>query len=117
MVRPFTDFLRDQRGGETLEELSDKLNELVAAVQSTGKKGKLVLTVEVEPVKGTGGQVVVSDDVVCKKPELTRGATIFFATPENNLSRRDPRQADLPGLRTVEAAMPEPTEIEGVSHG
>lgn len=31
-ARPFTDFLRDQRNGKTHSELSDALQELVAAV-------------------------------------------------------------------------------------
>jgi hypothetical protein len=111
-VRPFIDFLRDQRGGETQEELARKLNELVAAVERVGKRGSLTLTIEVAPIsKELAGQLLVSDSVTLKLPQPKRGATMFFSTPENNLSRRDPRQIELPGLKAVERSEAEPTEV------
>lgn len=95
MIRPFGDFLRDQRAGEMQEELAVELNRLVAAVTATGKKGKLVLTLTVAPLREATEQLVVEDDIVAKLPKMSKGATLYYGTPENNLSRRDPRQADL----------------------
>lgn len=112
MARPFSDFLREQRGGESQEELAEALNALVAAVERTGKKGKLVYTVEIEPVpKAGGGQVTVTDAIDVKLPKPRRSASLFFSTPENNLVRHDPRQQKLP-LREIAAVAP--TEFKDV---
>jgi hypothetical protein len=110
VIRPFIDFLREQRAGETEEELAKALNALVAAVSATDKKGKLVLTISVEPVKNTG-TMLVSDEVTLKLPQLPRGRTMFYGTPENNLQRRDPRQMELPVLKEVKSDKPEPKEV------
>jgi uncharacterized protein YabE (DUF348 family) len=113
-VRPFTDFLREQRAGETEEELARALNELVESVQQTGKAGTLTYTIKVAPVsKETSGQFIVHDDVKLKAPKLSRGATLFFGTPENNLVRTDPRQTALPLMRQVDTSMPTPKAIGG----
>lgn len=115
-IRPFVDFLREQRGGATQEELAEALNELVAAVERTRKKGTLTFTVEVSPVaKEMSGQVLVHDSVKLKLPNPKRSATLFFSTPENNLSRIDPRQRDL-DLKTVEIVAPTMKPIEGVAN-
>lgn len=90
-ARPFMDFLRDHRNGLTHDQLSDKLQELVAAVQQEGKKGELVIKIAIKPL-GKGDGLEVGAEIVSKPPKETPGASIFFATPENNLVRQDPRQ-------------------------
>ena len=42
----------------------------------------------------------IKADVKVKEPTLSRGTSLFFLTPEGNLTRRNPRQQDLP-LRPV----------------
>ncbi|MNY71316.1 hypothetical protein D3C86_2096310 [compost metagenome] len=37
----------------------------------------------------------IKADVKVKEPVLSRGTSLFFLTPEGNLTRRDPRQQDL----------------------
>lgn len=112
-TRSFIDFLRDQRGGLTEEELSKSLQQVIAAVESQGKKATLTFTVEVAPVtNASSGQVIVSDEVKIKLPKPKRSASVFFTTPENNLSRNDPRQSSLP-LRPVESAPPVMQAISG----
>lgn len=98
-ARPITDTLREIRQGNCLDELSEKMNELVAAVTTLGKKGSLKLTLTLSP--GKGGALFLSDDIKLSAPEPDTGATIFFPTPENNLTRHDSRQGELPGLRSV----------------
>lgn len=111
MVRPFPDFLREQRGGQSQEELADALNALVQAVSDTGKKGTLTYTITVQPVnKDTAGQFIVHDELKLKEPKRAREASIFFGTPENNLVRNDPRQIPL-ALRQVDTATPTPRAI------
>ena len=96
--RPFMDFLREHRSGITHDLLSDKLQELVAAVTQEGKAGSLVLKIGVKPMgKGDGLEVSAAIDV--KSPKETPGAAIFFPTPENNLVRVDPRQQAIAALQ------------------
>lgn len=109
-ARPFTDTLRDLRGGEVLDELSAKLNEVVGAVTTTGKEGKVTLTLKLKPMNN-GAMLQIDDDITASVPKPATGGTVMFPTPENNLSRRDPRQPDLPGVMVVE------NKDRAVAHG
>ncbi len=97
-ARPFLDFLREHRNGLTHDELTDSLNELVAAVAETEKGGKISITFAVKP--NGDGAVMVLDEVKVTKPKPTKGGSLFFITPENNLTRMDPKQPQLP-LRDI----------------
>lgn len=100
--RPFMDFLRDHRHGVTHDELSDALQALVADVTAEGKGGTLTLTISVKPAEGKDGALIVTDAIKIKPPPQTRSASIFYATPENNLQREDPKQHKLE-LREIPA--------------
>lgn len=103
VVRPFADFLIDQRGGLLHAELTDALNEVVAAVNEHGKKGEVILKITVKPAtKNTHGAVAVADDVVVKKPIGDRAEALFFVDRHSNLTRENPLQPRLP-LRDVSA--------------
>lgn len=88
----FASFLLATNKGRTESELSRQLQRLVAAVNETGKPGKLTLTIEIKPQANTDGVVTVTDRVTVKAPELARPASIFFITDAAGLSRTDPRQ-------------------------
>lgn len=103
-VRPFAEFLQEQRGGAAHNEVSDAFNELVAAVQQYAKPGELTLTIKVKPAATGGGTVFVTDKVTLKAPEGDRPAALFFIDADANLSRRDPNQPELPGMRVIEGA-------------
>ena len=99
MTRPFIDTLRELRAGKTLDELAEHLQELVAAVRTTGRAGTLTITIKVGTAsRGDHECIMLRDEIKTKIPQGERAATLFFATPENNLTRRQPRQGDLPGL-------------------
>ena len=91
-TRPFMDFLREHRSGLTHDELSEKLQELVAGVTTEGKAGTLTFTISIKPAGRDSGTLEVGCDVRTKLPKSPPGVSIFFATPENNLMRSDPRQ-------------------------
>ncbi|HXO86917.1 MAG TPA: hypothetical protein VN803_15450 [Gemmatimonadales bacterium] len=110
--KPFSQFLVEQRSGGMHGELSDKLQELVAAVAQHDKAGTLTLTVSVKPIDGRPGQYIVVDDVKVKAPEAPRGSSLFFADDHGNLSRSDPRQPELP-LREVPATPNTIREVPG----
>lgn len=87
------------------------MNELVLACDKTGKVGSLTMTLKLKP--GKGGQMEISDDLKVKLPEFERGTTLMFPTPEGNLTREDPRQLKIDGLKSVDA--PESTELKRVA--
>lgn len=105
-ARPATDVIRDIRFGELLDEFSDELNTVVTAVESTGKPGSITLTLKFKP--SSSGAIEVTDDVKTKIPMLAKGSSLFFATPEGNLVRDNPRQKQLPGLKQVNDAPEQP---------
>lgn len=98
-VRPFTDVIRDMRFGETLEELSEEFNKLVQAVENTGRPGELVISIKLKP--STAGAIELTDLIKTKLPAPKKGTSLFFATPEGNLVRNDPRQREIPGLKEI----------------
>jgi hypothetical protein len=114
MARGFIDTLKEMRDGNVLTDLSTDLAELVSAVRATGKAGKLQLTITVKPVKKGGNHtLLVEDEIKVKQPEADREGTILYATDTNELSRRDPRQPELTGLREVQKVTAMPERIAG----
>jgi hypothetical protein len=100
LVRPFAAFLQDRAASH--QELSDRLHELIAAVIDTGKAGVLTYKVTLKPLKGSA-QLFVTDEITEKRPEHERPTSIFFVDGTGNLSRHDPHQLAIDGLREVPA--------------
>lgn len=104
--RPFAAWLTEQRNGSLHAELSEALASVVEAVTELNKQGTVTLKVTVKPIEdGSGAAVFVSDEVKTSPPEPARPQAMFFADSRGNLSRRDPRQVELP-LRRVGGAQP-----------
>lgn len=101
-TRPFVDTLRDVEFGCLLEELADVQKEVVDAVMETNKAGEITIKLSYKP-EGQG-QLTDAADIKHKAPKLPRGKSLFFVTPERNLTRQDPRQIEIGGLREVKEA-------------
>lgn len=100
VIRPFAAFLQEQAGGQLHAELSERLHDLLQAVQETGKAGSIALKLDIKPIPGTDGRTVtVTDTVTAKAPKTERPKSIFFLADDGNLSRTDPRQPVITGLR------------------
>jgi hypothetical protein len=101
-VRPFAEWLVEAQQGTLASELSTSLNEVVEAVNLTGKPGVLTLKVSIKPPgkNADGGTVVVSADVATKIPVPDRKESVYFVDDDCNLSRHNPAQPALP-LREV----------------
>lgn len=108
MSRPFADVLRELNG-ETYDELTLQLGEVVQAVMKTGKAGSLSVSLKIS-ANGTGS-VTITDDIKVKVPEAARPKTMFFATESGSLMRNNPRQSELQ-LREV----PEQQNVREVNH-
>jgi hypothetical protein len=98
-TRPFADVIVDLGRGQLHRELSDELQDLIAAVMDTGKKGSITLQLQVSKSK-SGEQVEIVDVVKVAQPKAARPASIFFVDHDHNVTRTDPNQIALP-LREV----------------
>ena len=103
-VRPFAEVLSEVNKGVVADEAATRLAELVAAVQETGRKGTLKVTVEIAPVKGNDTIVQVSGSVEARPPKAPAPTSFFYPDESGNLSRNDPntlpifRDSDIPGV-------------------
>lgn len=110
-ARSFTQTIEALRYGHTAGELDDALRDLTRAVQDREKVGKITITLTLKP--GKGGQIEIFDEWKATPPKPERSSTIMFATTEGHLSRQDPRQRELPGLRNVNDGPAEPARRVG----
>lgn len=106
----FTSVLTALRFGSAQDELSEKLNECVQACQNTGKAAEITLKIKIKP-EGDG-QYFLEDDIKTKIPSLPKQKTLMFGTPEGNLQRNDPRQAEM-DLKVVAEKQPEAFKAVG----
>ena len=105
-ARPITDTLRHIGGGVFIDVASDKMAELVAAVDSSGKSGKLTLEVKVKKTT-RGGAMHITGTMRLTKPAEEPMEALLFATPEGNLVADDPHQQKL-DLKIAPAATETP---------
>lgn len=98
-VRPFAAVLQEIRKGNLHAELSLAVQEVVRAVKDTNKAGSVTLTLQIKPLKDNPDVLTVLDDVKVKRPVETRKPSIYFGDDEGNLTRSDPRQDPIPGVR------------------
>ena len=112
----FVNTLCQIREGDSVDELSLKLQELVAAVRENGKAGTLTLAIKVKPgtVRGRIGTIIIEDDITVKPPRKAKDESLFFATDENTLQRTDPNQPELT-LRTVEGGQVDKDNLKRVA--
>jgi hypothetical protein len=92
----FLNVLTDMRGGQVLQDLDAKFNEVLAAILENGGKGKITVEFAVEPSKmAVGGavlEVAIKHTAKMKVPELKIGPSAFFVTAQGDLTRDDPAQ-------------------------
>ncbi len=109
-TRPITDTLRHIGGGMFIDTASDKLADLVAAVDSSGKAGRIDLAITVK--KATrGGAMHITGKVKLTKPAEEPMEAMLFATPEGNLVADDPHQKKL-DLQPVPADSRQPITLK-----
>lgn len=113
-MKTFTDHLKDLRGGQADIDAAACLAEVIQAVRETGRAGSLLIEIKLKPVtQNDGSQLIVEDVIKVKKPMPQRGNTVLFTTEDNTLSRKDPRQPELSGLRDVTKIAEFPTTATG----
>lgn len=93
-VQPFAAIVRQLRDGITHDEASRELAQLVREVKNHGKGGKLTLTINISPSK-VDNAVQVRGEVKVSPPK-DQSESLFYTDQAGSLSRRDPRQPELP---------------------
>lgn len=105
VARTFAMLVADVEDGQLNGDMTDVVQDLIAkmndaAMSKSGKaKGKLVVTLNFEL---DGGIFTITSDHKVTVPKMARMKSVFWCTPENNLSRRNPSQHELE-LRDVSA--------------
>lgn len=94
-MRLFTDILRDIRKGRPVEEATMALNDVVRAVDETGKEGSVTITLKIKPAKHGGPEKTLIAEVKSKKPIADIAPAVFFSNEEGDLHRFDPRQEEM----------------------
>jgi hypothetical protein len=92
--RPIAETLRHIGAGAFIDQASDQLAELVAAVDERGKGGSLTLQITIKKAS-RGGAMNVTGKITVKKPAEELMEALLFATPEGNLVADDPHQQKL----------------------
>jgi hypothetical protein len=80
--------------------------EVVQAIQAAGGKGRVTITLDYEAAgmskDGTVRQIETSmAEPSVKLPRKSMGSVLNYLTEEGELSKVDPRQDDLPGIRSI----------------
>lgn len=89
---PILETLKYIESGYLLIDMAELQQKIVGHVTDHG--GAASMTVKLT-YQMDGRNVVVKGVLDEKVPKLSRGTTLFFPTPENNLTRNDPRQKKL----------------------
>lgn len=101
-MQDFLAFIGVLRDGQAIEDYKKALVEMEERVAETGKAGVLTIQITMKPAsKGNRSAFAFTDKVVTKLPAGETGETLLFAGEGGRLSRRDPRQPELPQMRAV----------------
>ena len=95
------------------EDASKELADAIQAARDTGKVATVTVVLKIKPETGMAGIFDIQEEVKSKLPQLPRGRTIMFETPDGNLVTDDPNQQDLL-LRAIDTDEP-PAELKQVS--
>lgn len=91
-IRPFAEIICDLAQGDIERRLTEELAQVVRACESTSQKGKLVITLSVEP-----GPKMMCLKIATKQtiPQPAMEATQFFSDDKGGLHVQNPRQTQM----------------------
>lgn len=98
-TRPFADVFNSLRRGKTHREAGNMLQELVSEVQATGRQGSM--TVKLKVSRNKSGMIEIDDTLTTVLPKPERDSSLYFADDDGNLSKDDPRQPEISGIRVA----------------
>ena len=93
----FLEMLAAHNAGNEVGEASATLRQILAAVQLTGKRGQVSMTLDIIPAsQNQRNRVDLIVEVKSKIPKLKPPGQIFYVDDDFNLMRDDPMQTKLP---------------------
>ncbi len=96
------ELLKDLGNGRVLDDMHNRLGEVLAAVRQCHKKGKIILIIDVHPTTDSEVQrVEIKGNVTYKVPLPGRGSEFYYMDEDLSLHSRDPRQRQLPNMITM----------------
>lgn len=117
MSQSILDVLSQIRGGAALIDANKELRAVVQAVKATGKKGKITLSIDIEPDKTDETVVTFQPDITIKVPKKPYAKGLFYVAPNGDVSREDPRQIELELERKEKLASEGVTALAAVGRG
>lgn len=99
-IKPAQATLNELRDGQVMNELAQALHDALGAVKEHRKGAEVSLTISIKPLgnKGVSDAYEVIAEVTSKLPKAPPPSTLFFEDSDSNLSRRQERQSEIPGL-------------------
>lgn len=95
----FTELVDRLADGETTNEASHQLQQLIKACRDTGKSGTLTLTITIEPQFGRDApDIVVDSKVSIRPPARNLPHTVMWAGEDGRPSYTNPDQDQLPTI-------------------
>lgn len=98
VMRTFAEVLPLLEDGQLVEDLTDGLKDVIAALNNAAMdgarkpKGELNLKLKFSMEDGI---IEVVSEIKTTQPKQARGKTVMWATADNNLSRNNPKQRGL----------------------
>lgn len=113
MAKPITDALRLLQRGNFAAEAGDALAQLVTAVSTQNKAGKMTIEINVKPAGKKNAALIVTPKFTVRAPADAPDETLLFPTPEGNLETSDPNQVEM-DLRVIKAPSATETPLKQV---
>lgn len=107
----FTHTVNNLRTGAA-KDLSQELADTIEAVRRTQKVGTVTLVLKIKP-EGEG-MYSFKEEIKSSQPQLPRGQSIFWGTPDGNLVTSDPAQGNLE-LKTISTVEEKSTPLKQVN--
>lgn len=112
-MKAFSKLLTEINEGTTHSAITADMAELLKTVQTTGRRGQLVIKIKVQPSMrspaGSVDKVNITVDRTLALPKPESQVDFFYLTEDGETTRNHPRQQDLP-LRDV--VNPAPTTFK-----
>jgi hypothetical protein len=112
MAGNFIHAITTLKKGKLTQQLDAAFAELVLAVDQRNGSGELTLKIKVSRAKGAASAQIIKSEIATKLPQFADTGDLVFPTPEGRITRDNPDQKILPGVRSIDQSVdPETGEI------
>lgn len=87
--------------GDTANEATHLLHQIVKACRDTGNTGTMTITLTIVPKFGDGPDLEITDKLTYRTPQRNRLSTLTWVDKKGHLSRTNPDQDALPNITDI----------------